>query len=123
MNLSGEEKVSGAVRDHLFADGRVTVRQVVSHLSVVSRQRRIGILAICCMSLFIVFIDSTIVNVALPSIGREFHNTLWGLQWIVDGYPLVLASLFVLSGSTAERFGRRRVFTLGLSLFVLGSFA
>jgi EmrB/QacA subfamily drug resistance transporter len=75
------------------------------------------------MSLFIVFIDNTIVNVALPSIGREFHSTLSGLQWIVDGYTLVLASLFMLSGSTADRIGRRRVFTTGLGLFVFGSLA
>lgn len=90
---------------------------------VMSRQRRLGILAICCISLFIVFIDNTIVNVALPSIGREFQTSLSGLQWIADGYTLVLASLFMLSGSTADRIGRRRVFIIGLSLFVLGSFA
>ena len=91
--------------------------------ALLSRRRRLGILAICCLSLFIVFIDNTIVNVALPSIGRDFHTTLSGLQWIIDGYTLVLASLFMLSGSTADRIGRRRVFTLGLSLFVVGSLA
>ncbi len=88
-----------------------------------SRRRRLGILAICCTSLFIVFIDNTIVNVALPSIGREFHTTLSGLKWIVDGYTLVLASLLMLSGSMADRIGRRRVFMTGLTLFVLGSLA
>ncbi len=92
-------------------------------MSVLTRRRRIGILAICCISLFIVFIDNTIVNVALPSIGRDFHTTLPGLKWIVDGYTMVLASLFMLSGSTADRIGRRRVFIAGLSLFVLGSLA
>jgi EmrB/QacA subfamily drug resistance transporter len=95
----------------------------MNHQLIMSRQRRLGVLAICCMSLFIVFIDNTIVNVALPSIGREFHSTLSGLQWIVDGYTLVLASLFMLSGSTADRIGRRRVFTTGLGLFVFGSLA
>ena len=88
-----------------------------------SRRRRLGVLVICCSSLFIVFIDNTIVNVALPSIGREFHTTLSGLKWIVDGYTLVLASLFMLSGSMADRIGRRRVFMTGLTLFVLGSLA
>jgi EmrB/QacA subfamily drug resistance transporter len=88
-----------------------------------SRRRRVGVLAICCTSLFIVFIDNTIVNVALPSIGREFHTTLSGLKWIVDGYTLVLASLLMLSGSIADRIGRRRVFMTGLTLFVLGSLA
>ncbi len=92
-------------------------------MTSLSRRRRLGILAICCMSLFIVFIDNTIVNVALPSIGHDFHTTLPGLKWIVDGYTLVLASLFMLAGSTADRVGRRRVFIAGLSLFVLGSLA
>ncbi|MGA2209461.1 MAG: DHA2 family efflux MFS transporter permease subunit [Acidimicrobiales bacterium] len=88
-----------------------------------SRARRIGILLICCMSLFIVGLDNTIVNVALPSISRDLHATLSGLQWIVDAYTLVLASLLMLSGSMADRFGRRRVFQLGLVLFTLGSLA
>lgn len=91
--------------------------------AVLTRKRRLAILAICCTSLFVVFIDNTIVNVALPSIGREFHTTLSGLQWIVDAYTLVLASFFILSGSTADRVGRRRIFKLGLNLFVLGSLA
>jgi EmrB/QacA subfamily drug resistance transporter len=73
------------------------------------------------MSLLIVGLDSTIVNVALPSIGRELHTSVSGLQWTVDAYTLVLASLLMLSGSMADRFGRRRVFEIGLVLFTLGS--
>jgi EmrB/QacA subfamily drug resistance transporter len=73
------------------------------------------------MSLLIVGLDNTIVNVALPSIGRELHTSVSGLQWAVDAYTLVLASLLMLSGSMADRFGRRRVFELGLVLFTLGS--
>jgi EmrB/QacA subfamily drug resistance transporter len=79
------------------------------------------VLAICCMSLLIVGLDNTIVNVALPSIGRELHTTVSGLQWTVDAYTLVLASLLMLSGSMADRLGRKRVFALGLILFTLGS--
>jgi EmrB/QacA subfamily drug resistance transporter len=86
-----------------------------------SRGRRKLVLAICCMSLLIVGLDNTIVNVALPSIGRELHTSVSGLQWTVDAYTLVLASLLMLSGSMADRFGRRRVFELGLVLFTLGS--
>ena len=86
-----------------------------------SRSRRRLILAICCMSLLIVGLDVTIVNVALPSIGRELHTSVSGLQWTVDAYTLVLASLLMLSGSTADRLGRRRIFSLGLVLFTLGS--
>jgi EmrB/QacA subfamily drug resistance transporter len=88
-----------------------------------SRQRRIGILLICCMSLFIVGLDNTIVNVALPSIARQLHAQVSGLQWIVSAYTLVLASLLMLAGSMADRFGRRKVFQLGLFCFTLGSLA
>jgi EmrB/QacA subfamily drug resistance transporter len=79
------------------------------------------VLVICCFSLFIVGMDSTIVNVALPSIGRDLHASVSGLQWTVDGYTLVLASLLMLSGATADRVGRRRVFQVGLALFTTGS--
>jgi EmrB/QacA subfamily drug resistance transporter len=79
------------------------------------------ILAICCLSLFIVSMDATVVNVALPSIGRDLHSTISGLQWTIDAYTLVLASLLMLSGSTADRLGRRRTFQVGLVLFVIGS--
>ena len=73
------------------------------------------------MSLLIVGLDNTIVNVALPSIGRELHTTVSGLQWTVDAYTLVLASLLMLAGSMGDRLGRKRVFSLGLALFTLGS--
>src|ERR1700684_2578581 len=86
-----------------------------------SRRRRLLILAICCMSLFIVGIDVTIVNVALPSIQRDLHASVSGLQWTIDAYTLVLASFLMLSGSTADRIGRRRTFQTGLVLFTLGS--
>ena len=86
-----------------------------------SRNRRIGVLLICSMSLLIVGLDVNIVNVALPSIGRELHAGVSGLQWVVDAYTLVLASLLMLSGSTADRLGRRRTFVIGLSAFSAGS--
>ena len=79
-----------------------------------SRKRRLLVLAICSMSLLIVGLDTTIVNVALPAIHRSLHASLSGLQWTIDAYTLVLASLLMLSGSTADRIGRRRVFQLGL---------
>jgi EmrB/QacA subfamily drug resistance transporter len=73
------------------------------------------------MSLLIVGLDVTIVNVALPSIGRDYGASVSGLQWTVDAYTLVLASLLMLSGSTADRFGRRRTFMAGLLVFSAGS--
>ncbi|WP_410667933.1 MFS transporter [Amycolatopsis sp. cmx-4-68] len=83
--------------------------------------RRRLVLAICCLSVGVTGIDLSIVNVALPSIGEQLHASLGSLQWTVDAYSLVLACLLVLSGSLADRFGRKRIFQLGLSLFSLGS--
>jgi EmrB/QacA subfamily drug resistance transporter len=79
------------------------------------------ILGICCLSLLLVGMDVTIVNVALPAIQHDLHADLSGLQWIVDAYTLVVASLLMLAGSLSDRFGRRRVFQIGLTLFVSGS--
>jgi EmrB/QacA subfamily drug resistance transporter len=86
-----------------------------------SRSRRMLVLAICCISLFIVGIDVTIVNVALPSIQHDLHAPVSGLQWTVDAYTIVVASFLMLSGSTGDRIGRRRTFQTGLGLFTLGS--
>ncbi|KOY59153.1 MFS transporter [Streptomyces sp. XY332] len=79
------------------------------------------ILAICCMSLLIVSLDVTVLNVALPSMRRELDASVSGMQWTIDAYTLVLASLLMLAGSTADRIGRRRVFAAGLVLFTAGS--
>jgi EmrB/QacA subfamily drug resistance transporter len=86
-----------------------------------SRNRRIGVLLICCMSLFIVGLDVTVVNVALPSIGRELHASISGLQWTVGAYTVVMASLLLFSGSTADRLGRKRTFVIGLTVFSVAS--
>jgi EmrB/QacA subfamily drug resistance transporter len=86
-----------------------------------SHRRRLLVLAICCMSLFIVAIDNTIINTALPALSRDLNAPLSGLQWTIDAYTLVLASLLMLGGSTADRVGRRRVFQTGLAIFGLGS--
>ena len=88
-----------------------------------SRRRRLLILALCCTSMVVVVMDISIVNVALPAIGRDLHAALSGLQWTVDAYTLVLASFLVLAGSTADRVGRRRIFQIGLAAFGLGSLA
>jgi EmrB/QacA subfamily drug resistance transporter len=75
------------------------------------------VLAICCTSLFVVTVDGSIVHTALPSIQRDLGGGVNGLQWVVDGYLMVMASLLVLAGSVADRLGRRRVFVTGLMLF------
>ena len=79
------------------------------------------VLGICCLSLLMVGMDITIVNVALPAIQHDLHASLSGLQWVIDAYTLVVASLLMLAGSTADRVGRRRVFQIGMGLFTLGS--
>src|SRR3954471_23155724 len=73
------------------------------------------------MSILLVSLDNTIVNVALPTIHRDLGASLSQLQWIVDSYTIVLASLLILCGSIADRIGRKRVFSLGLGLFATGS--
>ncbi len=92
-------------------------------LPELSRRHRYLVLAICCLSLFIVGLDVTIINVAVPAIGRDFHASVSGLQWTIDAYLVVIASLLMLSGSTADRVGRRRVFQIGLAVFTVGSLA
>jgi EmrB/QacA subfamily drug resistance transporter len=86
-----------------------------------SGRRKAIILFSCCLSLLIVSMDATIVNVALPTIRTDLHASPSQLQWVIDIYTLVLASLLLLSGATADRFGRRTVFQIGLTVFALGS--
>ena len=88
-----------------------------------TRKRRYLVLVICCLSLFLVGMDATITNVALPSISKDLYAPVSGLQWTIDAYTLVVASLLMLSGSTGDRIGRRRVFQAGLVIFGLGSLA
>jgi EmrB/QacA subfamily drug resistance transporter len=79
------------------------------------------VLAVCCISLFLTGLDSTIVIVGLPEIGRSLHAGVSGLQWSVAAYTVTLASLLMSSGAAADRVGRRTIFQAGLSLFVLSS--
>ena len=81
------------------------------------------ILTIACVAQFMVVLDVSIVNVALPSIGRDLHYTASGLQWVVNAYVLTFAGFLLLGGRAADLFGRRRVFLLGLGLFTIASLA
>ncbi|GAB2450598.1 MFS transporter [Xylanimonas ulmi] len=83
--------------------------------------RRWLVLAICCLSVGVTGINLSIVNVALPSIGRELHAEVTSLQWVASTYSLVMACLLMLSGSMADRVGRKRIFQTGLVLFAAGS--
>jgi MFS family permease len=75
------------------------------------------ILAICCTSIFIVGMDASVLNVALPSIQHDLKASISGAQWTLDAYTLVLSCLLMVSASTADRIGRRKVFQIGLSIF------
>ena len=66
-------------------------------------------------------LDATVVGIAQPTIGREFHSTIAGLEWISVGYLLSLAGLLLLSGALSDRFGRRRLFVIGVTWFAVAS--
>jgi EmrB/QacA subfamily drug resistance transporter len=78
-------------------------------------------LVVVCVSALIVNVDNTILNVALPTLVRDLHATSSQLQWIVDSYAMVFAGLLLVGGSLADRFGRKRLFLLGLTVFTGGS--
>jgi EmrB/QacA subfamily drug resistance transporter len=79
------------------------------------------VLAVAVLGSGIAFLDATVVNVALPDIGRDLHASTSTLQWILNGYVLTLASLILLGGSLGDRFGRRRIFVSGTVVFTIAS--
>jgi EmrB/QacA subfamily drug resistance transporter len=79
------------------------------------------VLSLVCIGQFMVVLDASIVNVALPSIQRDLHFSSSGLQWIVNAYTLTFAGFLLLGGRAADLFGRRKVFLLGLTVFTLSS--
>src|SRR5258708_22813972 len=83
------------------------------------RPRSALVLGVCCLSLFLTGLDNTAVNVGLPMIGAQLHAPVAGLQWGVAAYTVVLASLLMLAGALADRFGRQALFQPGLCLFTL----
>jgi EmrB/QacA subfamily drug resistance transporter len=82
-----------------------------------NRDKRWWILAVLCLSVLLVVVDNTIVNVALPTVSRDLHASTSALQWVVDGYTLSFAGLLLLGGNLGDRLGRRRSLQLGLLLF------
>lgn len=81
-----------------------------------TRERPYGLYAIC-FGFFLVLLDTTALNVAAASIAREFGGTLSGLQWVVNAYTIVFASLLLTAGAVGDRFGARRLYQIGLALF------
>ena len=84
-------------------------------------RRRLQVLATVCLAAFAINLDTTIVNVAVPDLGRELGATTRDLQWIVDGYNLAFAALVLTAGSLGDRFGRRPALLIGLAGFALFS--
>src|SRR3982075_838805 len=86
--------------------------------------RNLGLaLAVIAVAQLMVILDATIVNIALPSIQRALQFTPTGLEWVINAYSLTFGGLLLLGGRAGDLFGRRRVFTIGIVLFPLGSLA
>ena len=79
------------------------------------------VLAVAVLGEVVTLLEATVVNVSLPAIGDDFGAGFAGLQWILDGYVLTLAALMLLGGSLGDRYGRRRVFELGVVVFMVAS--
>src|ERR1700712_5227217 len=80
-----------------------------------------GVLAATVLASGMAMLDGTVVNVALPSIGRDLDAGLTALQWVVNAYTLTLAGLLLLGGSLGDRLGRRRIFVIGVVWFTVAS--
>src|SRR6478672_1143818 len=85
-------------------------------------ERKWWTLVLISIATFMLLLDITVVNVALPDIQRELDASLSSLQWVVDAYALTLAAFLLTAGSLGDRLGRRRVFTIGFALFTFASF-
>ena len=79
------------------------------------------VLAVAVLGSGMAFLDSTAVNVALPDIGRDLDASTSSLQWIINGYLLALSALILLGGSLGDRYGRRRIFVVGVGIFTIAS--
>jgi EmrB/QacA subfamily drug resistance transporter len=88
-----------------------------------NRAEKLTTLGTLCFALFMVLLDSTIVNVALPTISGDLNTGVSGLQWVADAFTLALATCVLTGGTLGDRFGRKRMFLIGLTVFTVGSFA
>src|SRR5581483_12198878 len=86
-----------------------------------SEPHRRAVVLVMCAGMFLVLLDVTAVNVTLPSIGRDLGASVSGLQWVVDGYAVAIASLLLAGGTVGDRIGHRRVVLAGLAVFGVAS--
>jgi len=99
--------------------GRMTVPE--PSVPITRRPAARAVLVTACLALFVSTLDNTVVNVALPHIGRDLHAGTAALQWVVDSYLVVRGCLLMSAGALGDRYGRRGVFQLGLAVFGAGS--
>src|SRR3989440_4289444 len=92
-------------------------------MSISSMRSKAMILVALLIAAFVINLDTTIVNVALPALVRELHATTTQLQWVVDAYNLVFAALLLTFGSLSDRFGRKGMLLAGLTVFGAASLA
>src|SRR6516162_6564963 len=86
-----------------------------------SYMQRWWILAVLCLSLLVIVVDNSILNIALPTLQKDLGATTSQLQWIVDAYTLVFAGLLLTAGTLGDRFGRRGALQFGMAVFGVGS--
>src|SRR5258706_15824160 len=96
------------------------VRRIGRRGSMGNRRRWLALVAVA-LATFMTYLDNNVVNVALPSIQRDLHLTISGLEWITSGYILVFAGLLLVGGRLADVLGMRRTFFAGLAIFTLAS--
>src|SRR5438552_17751534 len=94
----------------------------IQALKMTEHNRRWWALGAMCFALFMIMLDNTVVNVALPSIQRGLHASTSSLEWTVNAYTLSFAVLLVTGGRLGDLFGRRRMFLVGVTIFGLASF-
>jgi len=95
--------------------------RLMNHYTIKSSEGKLILFATILAS-GMAFLDGTVVNIAIPVIQTKLHATIDGIQWLVNSYILLLAALILISGSMGDRFGRRKIFTYGIGLFIFSSF-
>src|SRR5213082_3065576 len=89
--------------------------------AIAQPESRVWVLAAAILGSSMAFIDSTVVNVALPALQSSFHASVVDVQWVVESYGLFLGALILVGGSAGDLFGRRLIFVVGVSIFAVAS--